>query len=343
VNNIPKISIIIPVYKAEKFLVRCLDSIVAQTFLDWECILIDDCSPDNSDAICKHYVEQDSRFLYIKLDVNSGAAAARNRGLDQACGDYIGFVDSDDFIDPRMYEILYKNAITYNSEISSCSAVFTNLSGEQISFARTHDGNYLFTRDVLDTEKEFPRVQMWASLFQHDFLAQNTICFDLELRRGQDSFFMHQCLLKVSKLYYCDEQLYHYIENAASTMHESGFCRAKISALITNKKILALDSSKRRRSGNLHSLARQYISILLSNTPPRITSAELALLEKYYPKSRVENLYGEHPKWVKFIYRSLLKDCWKIFFLNGYIKVKIAFLASIIIPLPLLRFIRSKG
>ncbi len=334
----PKISIIVPVYNVEKDITRCLDSIAAQTFTDWECILVNDCSLDNSEAICKKFVAQDSRFLYIKHDVNGGLAVARNTGLDNARGEYIGFVDSDDWIEPQMYEILYKNALEYNAEISACSATYVKLSGKNTLYARVRTESYLFTRDFMDSLDEFPRVRMWASLFKHDFLIQNNLRLDPEQRSAQDTLFMFQCLLKVSKLYYHDEPFYNYMENCASITYEKRFfSMSSVCALIANKKILKLDTSKKRRNLCLCGLTTRYMSILLSNAPPRITPAVIELLEKYYPKSRVKMIHGEHPKWVKFTYISMLRDCWMLFFHKGSIAVKLKFLVCIIIPLPLVR------
>lgn len=95
----PEISIIIPIYNAEKYLVRCLDSIKAQNFIDWECILVNDGSTDNSEALCERYADEDSRFRLINK-INGGVSSARNAGLDVAKGTWIAFVDSDDFVDP---------------------------------------------------------------------------------------------------------------------------------------------------------------------------------------------------------------------------------------------------
>ena len=104
-----KISIIVPVYNVESYIEQCLDSIRKQTYSNLEVILIDDGSVDASASVCQRYVEEDSRFQLI-CQKNKGASAARNRGLDQATGEYIGFVDSDDWIEPDMYERLLKIA-----------------------------------------------------------------------------------------------------------------------------------------------------------------------------------------------------------------------------------------
>ena len=101
----PKISIIVPVYKVEQYLRRCLDSIVNQTFTDWECILVDDGSPDNSGRICDEYAEKDERFRVFHQE-NQGVSAARNRGLDNMNGKYCMFVDSDDTITENALTII---------------------------------------------------------------------------------------------------------------------------------------------------------------------------------------------------------------------------------------------
>ena len=100
------ISIIVPVYKVEPYLRKCLDSIVNQTYKDLEILLIDDCSPDNCGKICDEYAKRDNRIRVFHLLQNGGLSSARNKGLNEANGEYIGFVDSDDWIEYNMYEVL---------------------------------------------------------------------------------------------------------------------------------------------------------------------------------------------------------------------------------------------
>ena len=99
----PKISVIVPVYKVEPYLRKCLDSIVNQTYRNLQIILVDDGSPDNCGKICDEYAARDRRIEVIHQE-NGGISAARNAGLNLADGDYIGWVDSDDWIEPEMYE-----------------------------------------------------------------------------------------------------------------------------------------------------------------------------------------------------------------------------------------------
>ncbi|GMO37902.1 MAG: hypothetical protein Ta2B_17610 [Termitinemataceae bacterium] len=121
----PVISVIIPVYNVEHYLRRCLDSVLAQTFTDFECILIDDGSPDKSPAICDEYAKKDSRFVVIH-QANAGVSAARNAGLDIAQGEWITFVDSDDWIEPDMLRVLYQNAVKHQSDVSVCGVQRTD-------------------------------------------------------------------------------------------------------------------------------------------------------------------------------------------------------------------------
>lgn len=115
-----KISVIVPVYKVEPYLRKCLDSIVNQTYRNLEIILVDDGSPDNCGAICDEYAAKDNRITVIHKE-NGGVSSARNAGLDKASGDWIGWVDSDDWIELDMYEYLLKNAVEYRADIAVCS------------------------------------------------------------------------------------------------------------------------------------------------------------------------------------------------------------------------------
>lgn len=115
----PLISVIVPIYKVENYLHRCVDSILNQTYTNLEIILVDDGSPDNCGRICDEYAEKDSRVVVIHRE-NGGLSAARNSGLDICKGDYIGFVDSDDCIHPEMYQLLYEDIKHYGTKLAFC-------------------------------------------------------------------------------------------------------------------------------------------------------------------------------------------------------------------------------
>ena len=111
------ISIIVPIYNVENYLRQCLDSIMSQSYQNFECLLINDGSPDHSADICREYVEKDSRFKYFEKD-NGGVSSARNLGIELSKGEYITFIDSDDWVDSDYLEVLYNALIDENADIS---------------------------------------------------------------------------------------------------------------------------------------------------------------------------------------------------------------------------------
>ena len=127
----PTISIIVPVYKTEAYLEKCVDSILAQTFRDFELLLIDDGSPDNCQALCEEAAARDPRIRVIHQK-NAGLSAARNTGVEAARGEWIGFVDSDDSIAPEMYETLLTYARRDGAQIAVCDYLLVTEAGEPL-------------------------------------------------------------------------------------------------------------------------------------------------------------------------------------------------------------------
>ncbi|GBR75507.1 glycosyl transferase group 2 [Candidatus Termititenax persephonae] len=123
IKNLPQVSVIIPVYGTEKYLPRCLDSILAQTFSDWECILVDDVSPDNCPRLCDEYAVKDKRFKVVHEQENLGAPLARKSGIVVASGDYLICIDSDDWIEPTMLAKMYAQAVTGDCGVVCCDFV----------------------------------------------------------------------------------------------------------------------------------------------------------------------------------------------------------------------------
>lgn len=127
----PSISVVMPIYNVEAYLKECLDSILAQTFLDFEVLAVDDGSKDSSGAILDEYAAKDPRIKPIH-QVNAGAGAARNNGMAQAQGKYLIFLDSDDFFEPDMFEKMYLKAEETNADIVSCTFTqFDTTTGEE--------------------------------------------------------------------------------------------------------------------------------------------------------------------------------------------------------------------
>lgn len=137
----PKLSVIVPIYNAQETLRKCVDSILAQTYTDLEVVLVDDGSTDNSLAICNEYAERDSRVVVYHKE-NAGLVAARKSGLQQASGEYIGFVDSDDFVDADMYEVLMSAAQRDGSDIAIGGIILDYPTESKVAYNALPEGFY---------------------------------------------------------------------------------------------------------------------------------------------------------------------------------------------------------
>ena len=212
-----KVSVIVPIYNAEKYLEQCLDSIVAQTLKDIEIILIDDGSTDGCSEICKKYLS-DSRVTYYRKE-NEGLAAARADGIARANGEYIGFVDSDDWIKPYMYEKMYNAAKSNDSDIVFCNCqendnghVFTPEMPEG-AYGRDEIKDQILTKTLAYAGKGgSKRAIRWSNclrIYKLYALKNNGIEFDRRLRRSQDLQLTYEATLVAQNYYYIAEPLYH--------------------------------------------------------------------------------------------------------------------------------------
>lgn len=138
----PKISVIVPVYKCEAFLEEMLGSLIKQTLREIEIILVDDGSPDKSGEICDKVAKKDNRIIVIHQK-NQGAGIARNAGLEKATGEYIGFCDSDDWVDLEMYEKMYEQARTNNADIVRCNTLSHETWGDRITWCPDYTNKIL--------------------------------------------------------------------------------------------------------------------------------------------------------------------------------------------------------
>ncbi len=208
-----KISIIVPVYNVEKYLDGCIESITEQTYKNLEIILVDDGSSDNSLSICNKWAEKDSRIKVIHKE-NGGTADTRNRGLDIATGDYIGFVDADDYISPYMYEILLYVADETLSDIVGCN--FSNEGILQnINLVRLKDNYIVISKDnfLVGWVKGENSISVCDKIFGAEFLMKTRFRKDCIF---EDMFFYIDIMEKWNNMAYIDIPLYYYRENRES-------------------------------------------------------------------------------------------------------------------------------
>lgn len=239
------ISVIVPVYNVEKYLNRCIDSILNQTFKQIEIILVDDGSTDNSPIICDEYC---SRYENIKVihKENNRVAAARNDGIKIATGKYIALVDSDDWIEPNMLEEMYNKAEEFHTDITMCDLKKVGVESEYTVSQPIREGYYdrsmieveLFPCLIMFENIEFPpTISNCTCLFRREFLIENDLFYDEDIHYCEDSIFGSKAMYNANGFYYMKNRyFYNYFYNPNST---TSTCNMKKwdSYLIINQRL----------------------------------------------------------------------------------------------------------
>lgn len=213
------VSIIVPIYNVEKYLTRCIESIVNQTYRYLEIILINDGSTDNSYEICKRYSEQDNRIVLINKE-NAGSASAKNYGLKIAKGNYISFVDSDDFIELDMIEYMLDTIKKFDTDIVQCEII--NLYRDTDEFKKENIvEKVMYAKDFLSLFL----IQWKNSLFSNKLFKKQVIqnIYFKEGRCIDDEFFTYKCIINSSKIAVSNKIVYNY------RMRKSGVMKSETS------------------------------------------------------------------------------------------------------------------
>lgn len=198
ISRLPKVSVIIPVFNAENYLNRCLDSICNQTITEIEIICINDASTDGSLKILQEYAQNYSNVVVINLETNQGESAARNCGLAVAKGEYLGFVDNDDEIDNNFYEKLYSKAKENDADIVKGQAVEIDYNGNRFEVSQLKDNHDKFRFAVY----------WWTAIYKRSLIANNNISFSTKHCLGGDLLFLNKAVIaakgveRVSGVYY---------------------------------------------------------------------------------------------------------------------------------------------
>jgi glycosyltransferase involved in cell wall biosynthesis len=207
----PKISVILPCYNVSKYIATCLDSLINQTLKDIEIICVDDKSTDDTTKIIKQYVQKDERIKLIALKNNSGVSIARNTGIDAAAGEYIGFVDPDDYVDLGFYENLYKTATENDADITKADLVIINTNG-----VCTRGRLNKFTRqNKLNFSYEFA-----SAIYRKSFLDKHNLRFLPAVSVGEDVNFLVKACYLANKIPVIDSVVYFYIRRTDSAYSE---------------------------------------------------------------------------------------------------------------------------
>lgn len=215
----PLISIIVPVYNVEKYLPKCLDSIMNQTYKNLEIILVDDGSTDNSGIICDKYSEGDRRIKVIHKE-NGGLSDARNKGLDIAKGEYVGFVDSDDYIAEDMYEYLYAFILENNLDVAMCASC--DVYEDKIIYPKNFESIILDKKEKI-IENIFinpfggAAVSVCSKLFKYDVI--KNIRFDFG-KTYEDVYFLLKWIANTNNFGRGDKVKYYYVQRGESITHQ---------------------------------------------------------------------------------------------------------------------------
>lgn len=210
----PLISAIVPIYKVEKYLRRCVDSILRQSYRNLEVILVDDGSPDQCGSICDEYAKNDERVVVLNKE-NGGLSSARNAGIDIAKGQFIGFVDSDDYIDENMYELLYVALKDSGCLLSVCGTTYEFEDGKSIRKTEGGDKRILPFPDALVEMNQYRLFDMaaWSKLYARELFDE--IRFPEGLL-SEDFFIMYKIFERADKIAYISDPVYHYIQRQNS-------------------------------------------------------------------------------------------------------------------------------
>lgn len=257
----PKVSIIVPCYGVEKYLNRCMESLVHQTLQDIEIIMVDDRSPDSVPVLCDEWAKKDNRIKVIHKPVNEGLGLARNTGLEIAAGEYVAFVDSDDYVDVDMYRKLYETAISRNLDTCYCSFCYEAKNGMSVKRHEADDYEEFKGREAVDDflltlvgpmpyyrhEVKY-LMSVWKAVYSLKLLREYNLKFDNEKEMASEDILFHvNYLHKAEAVGFLPDNFYHYCENAgsiSSSYSEHKFNLITKSNMEVKKRLAACFSEK---------------------------------------------------------------------------------------------------
>jgi len=300
----PKVSVIVPVYNVENYLAKCLDSLVNQTLKDIEIIVVNDGSPDNSQDIIDKYAKKYKNIKAYKKE-NGGLSDARNYGIKKATGDYIAFVDSDDYVDTTMYEKMYKKATKNNYDIVVCDFAYLYEDGRiipvksNLHYAKNNVKNYLLLPPMATI-----RIIKRELLNKYKF-KKNIFYEDLEL--------MPKLADTTDKIGFLEEPLYYYLQRNGSIMRQSMFSNKLLdifSVLESNKEVLYNKYPEEIEYMYIIHLLRTATLRFLNYKNPNIYLKQIRdTMKEYFPNWKNNIYYKKSNKKIKLICILAYSNC----------------------------------
>ena len=321
----PKLSVIVPVYNTEKYLRECIDSILAQTFTDFELILVDDGSPDGSGAICDEYVAKDPRVQVIHQK-NGGVTKARKAGMGIAKGEWISFVDSDDWIDPAMYKAMLEKATISDAKMVICDAYIVFPDCMSVAESIAEEGFYdkdamiekIYPAMIMNLEHRRPGIAGWLcnKLFHRTIL--ETVFWDIDdsYVYSEDAMCTYAALLECPALYILHRPLYYYRQHPGSAVHQYNKMRYKkalyayygFEGLMKDRGFDIADQINAFISVNAVDILRKVLLFDRETLlPTRLKEAREFVSDKLVQaalNSHAEKIYGRRNRWKAILARK---------------------------------------
>ncbi len=288
------VSVIIPVYNAEKYLAKCLDSVCAQGACVQEIILINDGSTDGSLKICEQYAQKNKRIKLINQE-NHGLPATVRIGVNAATGKYIGFVDSDDYIEPDMFEVMYERLIEEDADLAFCDFDTVYENGERIAVNPDLPGNETvfikkdgkFNLDVLPNFKtgNFISGVRWNKLLKKERITDNISFEDRDIKMGEDIALTIPIIFAAEKIVYIRKCFYHYVQQPNSMIH--GYSERNIEDW--KKKVVLLEEAAIKYEYKFENIKSNFLALFycdclhkirISNLNAKTRKKELKILRQ---------------------------------------------------------------
>ena len=323
----PQISVIVPVYNVEKYLHRCVDSILAQTFTDFELILVDDGSPDNCGAICDEYAQNDSRVHVIHRE-NGGQSAARNDGIDwvfaNSDSQWLHFVDSDDWVHPQMLEQLYRAVIEHDVKISICGYQETN--DEKIWSDNEECSSKLWPVEQYFVEHNTSATVPWGKLYHRECF--NGIRYPVG-KIHEDEYVTYRILFQFEHIAVIESPMYAYFSNPEG-ITKSRWTPKRLDGIAAFEEQISFFDEQNMRVARDHAIDR-YMRMLCGQNKRILTEAsrnERTAALRYVRRRLIKGLIKYHAmfpfeeKWW-FMYESAFPRLMNAYWLSGAAKNKV--------------------
>ena len=284
----PKVSVIVPVYNVEKYLDKCINSLINQTLQDIEFIFVDDGSTDNSKQIIQKYTQNKTKRIKYLYKENGGLSSARNFGIPYAQGEYIAFLDSDDYIEPNMYEEMYKVAKQENSDMVECDFIWEYSNKKKYDCGIIYNGN----KEAL----EKARVVAWNKLIKREIIEKEKIEFPYGLRY-EDVEFFYKLLPSLKRISFVKKFFIHYVQRDNSIVNTQNSKTKDILKVLDN--VIDYYKNNNYYEEYKEQLEYTYVRLLLCSSLKRMCKISNKEERKEALENTWNNINTKFPEWKK--------------------------------------------